>query len=569
MTALPLPTAAPDSQAHRLLAEVDWPATLLGQPDDWPSAFRIALTMILAAPEPMYLAWGPDRLLFFNDPYIPLLGNKLDGAMGAPMRKVWWDVWDDVRHAVDGTFAGLSERFVDRPLTMDRDGTMRETFWTFSFSPFRDEHGDVVALLCMTNEQTARLRGEAEQQAHAFELSAEVAQGRSDLAKAEEQLRQSQKLEAIGQLTGGVAHDFNNLLTVIRGSTDLLRRDDLTPDRRARYIDAIGDTADRAARLTGQLLAFARRQTLRPETFDVGASIGETVNIVRTLCGSHVELEVHLPDQPVFVLADRSQLDTAIVNMAVNARDAMKGKGRLVIATGPVSGIPAIRGHAAVAGDFVAVTISDTGSGIAPDQIDRIFEPFFTTKGIGEGTGLGLSQALGFAKQSGGDIRVESEPDAGTTFTLYLPRAHPDESPDPVRETDMTIDGDGLCVLVVEDNQSVGEFATEALRELGYDSVLALNGEQALAELAKDDRRYHVVFSDVVMPGMGGLELAARIRRDYPQVPVILTSGYSHVLAQNGQHGFELLHKPYSVEQLSRVLRKAVRWHEGKRAAQP
>ena len=549
-----------DFSTHHLFQDLHWDTFPLGNPDEWPAAFRIALSLILQSPEAMYLAWGPERLFFFNDAYAPLLGDKLDGAMGAPMREVWADVWDDVRHAIDATFAGGSERFEDLPLSMDRDGEMRDTFWTFSFSPLRDEHGEIVALFCVTSEQTKRIAIEDAHQARAVEMTAMLAQGRGDLAKAEDQLRQSQKLEAIGQLTGGVAHDFNNLLTVIRGSVDLLRREDLSPERRTRYIDAIGDTADRAAALTGQLLAFARRQALKPEAFDVGASIAQAENIVRTLTGSRITVDIHTPEQQVFVLADRGQLDTAIVNMAINARDAMNGEGRLTITTGPVSGIPQIRSHEPVAGDFIAVTVTDTGSGIAPDQISRIFEPFFTTKVVGQGTGLGLSQVFGFAKQSGGDIRVESEPDKGTTFTLYLPRAYPDDETEDTSEAVELVEGDGLCVLVVEDNVSVGEFATEALKELGYDSVLAVNAEEALAELGKDCARFHIVFSDVVMPGMSGLDLGARIRRDYPDVPVILASGYSHVLAQNGKHGFELLHKPYSIEQLSRVLRKAISW---------
>ena len=383
-----------------------------------------------------------------------------------------------------------------------------------------------------------------------------------------EQLRQSQKLEAVGQLTGGVAHDFNNLLTVIKGSVDLLRRDDVTDAKRRRYIEAIGTTADRAAKLTGQLLAFARRQALQPVLFDAGVSLEELRDIITTLVGSRVAVELHLPDDRYFIVADRSQFDTAIVNIAVNARDAMPGGGRLTITTGPVSGIPAIRSHEPVAGDFVAVTITDIGQGIAAADIGRIFEPFFTTKNVGEGTGLGLSQVIGFAKQSGGDIRVDSAPGKGTTFILYLPRAYPDRG-DLAVEADVpaTIGGDGACVLVVEDNEQVGSFATQALRELGYDSVLALDAAAALAELERGCERFHIVFSDVVMPGMSGLELGAEIRRLYPDTPVVLTSGYSHVLAQNGQHGFELLHKPYSVEQLSRVLRKAIAWQSRRRDA--
>ena len=385
---------------------------------------------------------------------------------------------------------------------------------------------------------------------------------KENLSQAEEALRQSQKMEAVGQLTGGVAHDFNNLLTVIRGSTELLKRPGLSDERRVRYIDAIGETADRAAKLTAQLLAFSRRQALTPETFDCGASISDVATMVRTLTGSRIVLATVQSEEPCHVRADRSQFDTAIVNMAINARDAMGGEGRLTITTGPVSGIPALRMHEPVEGDFVAVTIADNGSGIAPEDVARIFEPFFTTKAVGQGTGLGLSQVFGFAKQSGGDIRVESETGTGTTFTLYLPRVAADhDGQTPVTgDIDTQPDGEGLCVLVVEDNEQVGEFAVQALKELGYDVRLAPDGASALDLLAEHGSGFDIIFSDVVMPGMSGLELGQEVRRLFPAIPVILTSGYSHVLAQNGHHGFELLHKPYSIEQLSRVFLKAIAW---------
>ena len=380
------------------------------------------------------------------------------------------------------------------------------------------------------------------------------------LEAAQDQLRQAQKMEAVGQLTGGVAHDFNNLLTVIRGSVELLERNDLSDARRRRYIQAIGETAERASKLTGQLLAFARRQSLTPEVFDVGESLRKVVDMVQSLTGSSIALKLDLPPDPCHVLADRGQFDTAIVNMAINARDAMAGEGTLSIGVGSVSGIPSIRAHAPVVGSFVAVTLADTGSGIQADDLQRVFEPFFTTKAVGSGTGLGLSQVIGFAKQSGGDIRVESTVGAGTTFTLYLPRASVMSDSMEADEHEGDVGGDGVCVLVVEDNEAVGRFATDALRELGYDSILAVNGAEALEMLEQSPTRFHVVFSDVVMPGIDGLELAARVRSAYTGVPVVLTSGYSHVLAQNGTHGFELLHKPYSIGQLSRVLRKAVDW---------
>ena len=429
-----------------------------------------------------------------------------------------------------------------------------------------DESGLCTRVIGTAIDVTARKRAEDELRDLNETLEARVAARTAELESAHEQLRQSQKLEAIGQLTGGVAHDFNNLLTVIRGSVELLRRPDLTPERRARYLDAVGDTADRAAGLTQQLLAFARRQALKAEPFDVGASLSALKTILSTLVGSRIALDVVLPSRDVYALADRGQFDTAVVNMAVNARDAMESAGRLTVEAGAVAGIPALRNHPSQAGEFIAVTVTDTGTGVAPDQLDRIFEPFYTTKAVGAGTGLGLSQVFGFAKQSGGDLRVQSPPGEGATFTLYLPRADPIEGLTSARApVNPAATGDGLCVLVVEDNQSVGDFAADALKTLGYDCVLATDGETALATLEANRDRFHMVFSDVVMPGMGGLELAASIRERFPDVPVVLTSGYSHVLAQNGAHDFEILHKPYAIEELSRVIRKAVAWQAERR----
>ena len=425
--------------------------------------------------------------------------------------------------------------------------------------PVKDAAGAVVRWFGTNTDISVQREAEDALRRLADELEERVEQRTREHEQAQDALRQAQKMEAIGQLTGGVAHDFNNLLTVIRGSVDLLRRPNLSDEKRARYVEAIGATADRAAKLTGQLLAFARRQALTPELFDVGHSLSEVIGIVRTLIGSRVRLAFAPPADPTFILADRGQFDTAVVNMAINARDAMDGEGTLTIATGAVAGIPSIRGHAPVAGDFIAVALTDSGSGIAEADVERIFEPFFTTKPVGQGTGLGLSQVIGFAKQSGGDVRVDSAPGRGTTFTLYLPRAYPRAGEvEEAGEEPARADGDGARVLVVEDNEQVGAFATQALRELGYHSVLASDGARALAELAAGADRFQVVFSDVVMPGMGGVELAGEVRRLHPGLPVVLTSGYSHVLARNGAHGFELLHKPYSVEQLSRVLRKAL-----------
>jgi two-component system, NtrC family, sensor kinase len=394
--------------------------------------------------------------------------------------------------------------------------------------------------------------------------------------EAEEALKHGQRLEALGQLTGGVAHDFNNLLTVIRASVDLLRRPDLAEPKRLRYIEAISDTVTRAARLTSQLLAFARRQTLKPERFDVGHNVRMLGEMIGTLIGSRIEIVIDAPDEPCFINADAGQFETAIINIAVNARDAMDakdGRGRLTVTvrtadTLPEDAAPSQQPHAAHALGYVAVSVADTGVGIPRDQFERIFEPFFTTKGVGQGTGLGLSQVFGFAKQSGGEVAVASEVGKGSTFTLYLPRAAATGRPQPMPEQDAPpLDGHGMTVLVVEDNPEVGKFATDALAGLGYTAKLVGNATHALEELAADADRFDVVFSDVVMPGMTGIELAQEIHRRHADLPVVLTSGYSHVLSEHGSTGYELLQKPYAAEQLARVLSRLGRWRKERRTA--
>ncbi len=361
----------------------------------------------------------------------------------------------------------------------------------------------------------------------------------------EEALRQAQKMEAIGQLTGGVAHDFNNLLTIIRSSSDLLRRPDLPDERRRRYVDAISDTVDRASKLTGQLLAFARRQALKPEVFDVPVRVRATSDMLRTIVGGRIKIVAEFDCERCFVEADVAQFETALLNMAVNARDAMEGEGTLTIRVDGLSEMPAVRGHAGGRGDFVAVSVTDTGSGIAADKLPHIFEPFFTTKEVGKGTGLGLSQVYGFAKQSGGDVSVASEVGRGTTFTLYLPSAEraPDEDDAGGQSAGTAESGRGRRVLVVEDNVEVGTFSTQILNDLGYVTTWAANADEALRLLDETPDAFDVVFSDVVMPGMSGVDLGREIRRRYPGLPVLLTSGYSHVLAEDGRHGFELLQK--------------------------
>jgi len=388
-------------------------------------------------------------------------------------------------------------------------------------------------------------------------LEQRVAERTLELTEAHDALRQAQKMETLGQLTGGIAHDFNNLLTVIRGSTDLLKRSGLSEDRRTRYITAIADTADRATKLTNQLLAFARRSSLTPTVLDARTIVRGMTDMIVTLSGAFIDVSMRLPDEACLVNADASQLETAIVNLAVNARDAMRQRGSLTIDVDTAQRIPAVRGHAARTGDFVRIAIRDTGTGIDPAHIEHIFEPFFTSKAVGHGTGLGLSQVFGFVKQSGGEVIVDSVPGEGAVFALYLPRERDAGAMtlDPVLAA--CPDQGPLHILVVEDNPDVGAFAISALADLGHAIVFARDAEEALDLLEAHAVGFDVVFSDVMMPGMTGIELGREIRRRYPGTAILLTSGYSEVISREGAHGFDLLRKPYSMGELAAALRTA------------
>jgi PAS domain S-box-containing protein len=475
------------------------------------------------------------NVVYANTTALAAIGASIGDVVGKPFWDAPWfsatgGMRDVVVHAFGAAVTGESGR-AEMQLTLP----IGERFFDFTMRPVFDQHGVVSGVLPEAVDITER-------------------------RQAEEALRQSQKMDAVGQLTGGVAHDFNNLLTIIRSATDFLRRRELSEDRRRRYIDAISDTVDRASKLTGQLLAFARRQPLTPQVFNVGQQVESIAQLIRPLTGGRIHIEIDLCDPPCFATADVAQFETALVNLAVNARDAMQGEGSLLIDVRTVDAIPALRGHAGRSGKFVAVTVADNGSGIAADKLDAIFEPFFTTKDVGKGTGLGLSQALGFAKQSGGEIKVTSVLGQGSTFTIYLPQA---ESPVEGGEASIVgaeaaMSGRGHRVLVVEDNEDVGQFSTELLQDLGYAIKWVANAREALAVLATDELAFDLVFSDVIMPGMNGVELAVVIRERYPGLPVVLTSGYSSVLAENAHRGFELIQKPYSVEALSRTLRRAI-----------
>lgn len=366
-------------------------------------------------------------------------------------------------------------------------------------------------------------------------------QAEQELRHTQEALLQSQKLQALGELAGGIAHDFNNLMTVMRGSADfLLRQPDLPLEKRNRYLSIMLETSERATSLTSQLLAFARRQPLEPEVIDLSVRLDAVGEMLQRTLGSLYDLKFDLAPGLWPVEIDPAGLEAALLNAVVNARDAMPNGGRITISTA---------NSTREQGDGVLLSIRDTGEGIPPETLRRVFEPFFTTKPTGKGTGLGLSQIHGYAVQSGGSARIESEVGKGTLVELWLPRTHKQRQDDraSARHTGLP---PGLRVLLVEDSEHVRYFARQLLEDLGCKVIEASDGQDAL--LVLQEHELDLVFSDIVMPGMSGLELATRIKETHSELPILLASGYSSKqFIPINERKFPILRKPYKLETLA------------------
>ncbi|MCP4025483.1 MAG: response regulator [Sphingomonas sp.] len=844
------------------IARHEWSSTSLGPLDTWPTSLRSTLALMLACPTPMFLAWGPDLLCFYNDAYRPILGYRLDTALGQPFREVWGSIWDEIEPLVKTTLAGESQTLIDMRLDLSRTGLPEESWWTFTYSPVFDDAGEIAGLLCVTGETTPRVIAERERKAaderldlalsagnsigtwdwdvvadrvtadtrfatlygidpdeaargapladffngiHPDDLErvrSEVAaaveqcgsfvseyrllhsdgsvrwvsaQGRciagldgccerfpgvsyditdrmtselalraakaerdfvveltgrqrvatdpetiirvaaealgqrlgahragfyrlhgakqmrhseswtdgtlspligfqpvsafgeraerqrrrgktlvfsdsryendGDLAAyadtgvlaglcvplmdagrwqagiylhhadvrhwtpaeislvkevaeltwlaveraeallrlnqrvdqqsaalaeasteirteverrsaAESQVRQLQKMESLGQLTGGIAHDFNNMLAIIIGGLNIAQRRLARGEQDVgKYLDGAMEGATRAATLTQRLLAFSRQQPLSPEPIDLNKLVGGLSDLLTRSLGELVQLETILGAGLWKAKADPNELENIIVNMAVNARDAMPEGGRLTIETCNAHVDDDYAREAEIPpGQYVQISVTDTGTGIAPDVLERVFDPFFTTKPTGKGTGLGLSQVFGFARQSGGHVRVYSEIGHGTTFKLYLPRFWGDEVPMPRRKTAPARQGrTSEIVLVVEDEERVRQNTVETLRELGYTVLHAASGPEALG-MIEAGQDVTVLLTDIVMPGMTGRQLADRAAGLLPLMKVIYMTGYTrNAVVHNGilDPGTNFLPKPFGIEQLS------------------
>ncbi|MDB5438229.1 MAG: integral rane sensor hybrid histidine kinase [Caulobacteraceae bacterium] len=371
--------------------------------------------------------------------------------------------------------------------------------------------------------------------------------------KVEEALRQSQKMEAMGQLTGGIAHDFNNILMVASSGLELMERS-TNPDKVDKLRAGIKQALDRGAGLTRQLLAFARRSPLQPRPVDLTVTLEGMAMILERSLREDIGVRIALPHDLWPVRADPTQLEVAILNVAVNARDAMPDGGKILISAENV----ALDEPKGLKGEFVRLSIADTGQGMTQDQLSRVFEPFFTTKEVGKGTGLGLSQVYGFARATGGDVRIESQPGEGATVNLYLPHSDAPAPALPKAAPAQIAAGKRRGrALLVEDDEQVAQVVTGMLDHLGFEVEHASSAVEALSRLSHAEL-LDLVLSDMVMPGgMGGMDLAKRIAADHPGLPVILATGYSESAAAARAEGFPLLIKPYTMDQLAAELNAA------------
>jgi len=419
--------------------------------------------------------------------------------------------------------------------------------------------GEFLGMIGVNVDVTETRRVEAELQALNATLEQRVAEEVAERSKAEEALRQSQKMEALGQLTGGIAHDFNNMLAVILGGLNLLKRRIERGDTNlSTYIEGAMDGAQRAAALTQRLLAFSRQQPLAPEPIDANGMVADMTELLARTLGEAITIETVLAEGLWKAKADPNQLENAIINLAVNARDAMPDGGRLTIETANTFVDDAYaREFAIPPGQYVLIAVSDTGVGMARDVIAKAFDPFFTTKGVGKGTGLGLSQVFGFVRQSGGHVKIHSELGQGTTISLYLPRVQAEEGVKEQPPAELERGSGDEIVMVVEDEERVRAYSVETLRELGY-TVLDMPNAREAMELIERGQSVTLLFTDVVMPDMTGPQLAERALQQLPNLKVLYTTGYTPDEAVHSGvlgTGTNLLPKPFGMEELAAKVR--------------
>jgi PAS domain S-box-containing protein len=619
------------------------------------------MDIVLSSRQPMFIAWGPELTFLYNDAYADILGKKHPAALGRPFQQVWSDIWDDIKSLIDRTLQGEAIWFENLPLIMERNGFPEKTWYTFSYSPIRDDAAQIAGMFCSCMETTAQVLAEQRSMAERdrlFDLSRDlfgvatfdgylksinpawsrilnrpdeellarpfseiihpddlatteevvaalsrgepvhqfqvrllktngdavtyswsaipegtpgsttfytVGRDISDELRREEMLRQAQKMEAIGQLTGGLAHDFNNLLIGISGSLELIntRMAQGRTAEVAKYVTAAQGATNRAAALTHRLLAFSRRQTLAPKPTDVKHLVSDMGDLIRRTIGPQIELEIVNAAGLWPSLIDPNQLENAILNLSINARDAMPNGGKITIETGNRWFDQRMAKERGVEpGQYISLCVSDTGTGMTPDVQAKAFDPFFTTKPIGVGTGLGLSMIYGFARQSGGAVSIYSEVGKGSMICIYMPRhLGQADGVDTPAEPSTVPRGEGETVLVVDDEPTVRMLVSEVLADLGYTAIEAEDGAAGLKVL-NSTARIDLLVTDVGLPGgLNGRQVADAARVSRPNLKVLFITGYAENAVLSHGHldpGMHVMTKPFAMAALAARIRELI-----------
>lgn len=551
--------------AQRIRA-FDWSGTDLGPIDRWSTSLACTVQMMLASPVPMVMLWGRAGYMIYNDSYSVFAGGRHPYLLGTPVELGWPEVAEFNRHVVDTCLAGGTLSFNNKELVLSRHGRP-ETLWLdLYYSPVAGDNQQPAGVLAIVVETTELVKSERVRQELTHNLEQRVAAEVQARSAAEEQLRQSQKLEAIGGLTGGVAHDFNNLLQVIAGNLHLLARHEPDNAQVQRRVSAAIAAVERGATLSSQLLAFARRQPLSPAVYNpqrIYAGLGE---LLQRALGETIHIDVQLPQDSWCINVDRNQLENALLNLAINARDAMQGEGVIRITGENIILNPAeCAGKSIKPGEYVRLAVTDTGAGMPSTVLKRAFEPFFTTKREGQGTGLGLSMVFGFVRQSGGHVDIWSEENKGSVVQMYFPRSLEPEHVEPDIDLESPCTGQET-ILVVEDNEGVRLTVVELLTQSGYTVLTAEDGDQAMARL-QSGLQPELIFTDVVMPGrIKSIDLANWARAQVPPIPVLFTSGHTRdILSSNHllSADIHLLSKPYSPDALTQRVRSVLTARQG------
>jgi signal transduction histidine kinase/CheY-like chemotaxis protein len=663
-------------QVGALMRAHDWSDSPAGPPERWPQALRTVVALLLQSRFPMFVAWGQDLAFLYNDPYAEILGSKHPRALGARFYDVWSEIWPDISPLIDAAMAGRATYREDLPLVMNRKGYDEQTWFTFSYSPVRDDNGKVGGMFCAVFETTEKVLAEqalrenndtlerrvnealaerklladivegtnafvqvvardytllainkasadeferifgvrpktgdnmlqllANKPEHRHDVEAvwgralageefteigefgdpararrsyemrfntlrdrdgqpigayqfvydvtERIRDQERLRNAEAALRQAQKMESLGQLTGGVAHDFNNLLAVFASGLQIIERmaAHAVPSR---VLDAMRRAVARGTGLTRHLLTFSRRRPVNPESLDIAAHLKGMRQMLDSSLGGHIQVHTNVAPALWPVEVDAGEMELAILNLALNARDAMPEGGDITIS---VDNVRVAR--EGTLEEFVTIAVTDTGLGMSADVQSRAFEPFFTTKDVNKGSGLGLPQVYGFAQQSGGHVAIDSAVGRGTTVTIFLPRTLLEPAASVERATDSAVhlvaERRGQALLV-EDDPEVSALTRELLVSLGFSVTHVATAEAALQALT-ELRRVEVVVSDIMMPGgVTGVQLAREIRQGYPRLPIVLTTGYIEAAADVKDGEFALLPKPFTLEALADAL---------------